>query len=116
LFDNAAQLYQEALSVVAIAPADRQRIMQKLSSVSFLTSNPVGPTTLQGCDLEFSPSDPEKTVEALVNITHQMWIDSKTQESLLLGQEAVRIAEMHGSDQLRKSATIRLINHLVLMG
>src|SRR5581483_3085705 len=40
LFDTAAQHYRRALSVAAIAHNDRQRLVEKLGTVSSLTSDP----------------------------------------------------------------------------
>jgi len=119
LFDTAAQHYQDAMNVTAIAPGDRQRLLQKFSTVSFWTSDPAAATPWRGRILDSDLSDPEKaekTIRTLLQVTHQMWIDSKTKESLVLCEEMVRIAERHGVRSLCQSATLRLVNHLTLLG
>lgn len=119
LFDEAAQHYQEALNVAAIVPGDRQRLVQKLGFVSFFTSDPAAANTWRDRMLDSYLSDTEKAetaVRTLLQIAIQMWIDSKTQESLALCEKAVRIAEAHGTSRLRKVATLHLVVHLCLLG
>src|SRR5581483_3030993 len=119
LFDAAAQHYQEALGVEAIVPVDFQRLVEKLDSVSFFTNDPSAATTWRGRVLNSYLGNAEnagKTVEIFLAIAAQMWIDSKTQESLALLGEAVRIAGTHGTSRLHQFATLRLASHLITLG
>ena len=103
----------------AIVSADRERLARKFSLVSFLTSDPAEANNFRGHILDSYLTDPNKVGEAvdmLMQITHQMWIDSKTQESIRLCERTVSIAEEYGDDRQRKSATLRLVDHLTLVG
>ena len=119
LFDTAAQYYQEALGISAITLDDRQRLMQKFSMVSTFMSSPVEATAWHGRVLDSNVGDAEKvekTVGSLARMAFQMWIHSRTQESLELRKEAARIAEKYGTAELRKMAILRLVTCLILLG
>src|SRR5581483_9003388 len=119
LFDIAAQHYQEALNIAAIVPDDRQRLAEKLGSVSFLTNDPGGANIWRNRMLDSYLDDAakaEKAVDTLFEITRQMWVDSKTKASLALREEALRIAEKHSTNKFRKFAKLRLVSYWLDMG
>lgn len=119
LFDDAAQHYQEALNVPAIAPDDRLRIVEKLGSTSLLSDNPAAATPWREDVLDAylgNAEAAEKAIETLLQTARQRWIDSKTAEGVPLCLRAIRIAKVHGFDRLRKVATLRLIHHLKALG
>jgi len=119
LFDDAAQHYHEALSVAAIAPDDRLRLVEKLGSVSLLSENPTAVTPWRDRMLDAYLGDSktaEKAIETLLQTARQRWIDSKTPEGIPLCERAIRVAEVHGLDRLCKVATLRLVTHLKALG
>jgi len=118
LFDDAAQHYHEALNVTVIAPDDRLRLVEKLGSASLLSENPNAATPWRDRMLDAYLGDSgtaEKAIETLLQTARQRWIDSKTPDGVPICVRAIRIAEVHGLDRLRKVATLRLVPHLIVL-
>ncbi|HZT35053.1 MAG TPA: hypothetical protein VFA15_03965, partial [Nitrososphaera sp.] len=122
LFDSAARHIQDALNIAIITPGDRQRLLAKLSEVSHYTTNPVAANTWNAGVLTSYLNDIETTekveraVQLLLYMSYQMWLEARGQEALRLREQAFHMAKRHGTDPLRKLATLRLVNQLVLMG
>ena len=116
LFDTAAQHYRDALHVPEITPADQDRIRFKFNNNSFITNTPV---LVEAHTMNVPARDiqhVENTLAALMQTQAQMWIASRTRETLPLFEEAVRLSEGQGSRSRYKHAIIRLANYFAVMG
>jgi len=119
LYEDAAQHYREALNVTAVASDDQLRLVEKLGSTSLLSLSPITMQPWQDVASATSVDDSqkaEKTVEALLQIARNLWTYSNTKDSLPLYERAVRVAEIHGTERLRKLAKVHLAQHLNALG
>jgi len=116
LYEDAAEHFQNALNVGAIAQADRSRISEKLAYVLSLGRNPAAASSLFDRALAShigKPEEASKTVEILLQQARQLWMDMRTQDALPLLEQAIQIAEANGAPRLRKMTNIRMANYLV---
>jgi DNA-binding NarL/FixJ family response regulator len=119
LFDDAVRHYKEALDVPAIVPETRLRLVKKLSSVSFLSGDPMGTAPWRGDvpDSYFGDSQhAEKALDRLFQMIRLQWVNAKTEDAVLLCEQAVQIARTYGIHQLRKTAVMYLAGYLKNLG
>jgi len=116
LHEDAAQHYQDALSVATIAPDDDARISEKLAYALSLSRTPTAASPLFDRAIESyrdKPAESEKMVEMLLQRARQLWLDSRTAAAIPLLVQAVEVAETSGNTRLRTLARCRTANYLI---
>jgi len=115
LYNDAGQHYYAAASIATITWNDYWRLVWKFNNV---------PGAMNGLQLampqnyrkSITSENAEDAIHALMAMTHNMASESKTEESLALCREIVRIATKYGTPRLRKKALLRLAACSIVLG
>jgi len=116
LYEDAAQHYQDAVNVQAIAPSERSRISEKLAYALALGRNPQAADPLFDHALERytdEPADAAKIVEILLQRARHLWRSVRTADAILLLTHAIEVAEADGTPHLCMLAKSRMADYLI---
>jgi len=115
----AAQHYQDALNYESVTPEARDRISQKLLYSLFVSNEPEKATPW--CDRLLAsylatPGNEVKAVDILLKVVNQMWLDSRTKESLPIIAQSIQLAEQIGDRYFQIRANIKMSEQLRTLG
>jgi DNA-binding CsgD family transcriptional regulator/tetratricopeptide (TPR) repeat protein len=119
LYAAAAEQYQQALQVNVMSNGDRLRISEKLAYALFSSGDPLAANRWFDSLLTSYLAAPQKTAETvnlLFKVSRQLWLESKTEASLPLELQAIRLAEASGDPRLCKQAHTKIANTLNILG
>jgi DNA-binding CsgD family transcriptional regulator len=119
LYRAAAEQYKKALSTGTIGLDDRFRITEKLIRSFLLSDDPqaANPWIEQMLDVYAKrPENAAKAIEMSLQMNQLLWLDAQTKQCLIVGKQAVRIAEATGDPHLLKIAYRSLAMVLNMLG